>query len=345
MHPILYPEMALIQKMSPSEGERSILNFLWKTLSSDYEVYYKPFINGNTLDIVIVRRKYGIILIDICDWELNEYAINESGYWEEGNDKKKSYIWLSPFNKLTNYKSNIVNFYCNKSPEQNIARNKIWGTINRMIYFCNTSQEETNRFCNQKECISSTHEIKYFGIFGRDGLTQKALNDYFKLTNFTKPNSAFTDELYHDLQRYLKPPHHDIEEGIDIHYTKEQSSLIVSSPHARRKIKGTAGCGKTLVLAKRAVNAYIRTQRPILILTFNLALKNYIRDRISDVKESFGWENFYITNYHQFIKDQSNKYNLTLDFESFDNIHLFDCVKNRIQPYAAIFIDEIISVQ
>lgn len=42
MHPILYPEMALIQKMSPSEGERSILNFLWKTLSSDYEVYYKP---------------------------------------------------------------------------------------------------------------------------------------------------------------------------------------------------------------------------------------------------------------------------------------------------------------
>lgn len=102
MHPILYPEMALIQKMSPSEGERSILNFLWKTLSSDYEVYYKPFINGNTLDIVIVRRKYGIILIDICDWELNEYAINESGYWEEGNDKKKSYIWLSPFNKLTN---------------------------------------------------------------------------------------------------------------------------------------------------------------------------------------------------------------------------------------------------
>lgn len=94
-------------------------------------------------------------------------------------------------------------------------------------------------------------------------------------------------------------------------------------------------------MAKRAVNAYIRTQRPILILTFNLALKNYIRDRISDVKESFGWENFYITNYHQFIKDQSNKYNLTLDFESFDNIHLFDCVKNRIQPYAAIFIDEI----
>lgn len=51
MHPILYPEMALIQKMSPSEGERSILNFLWKTLSSDYEVYYKPFINGNTLEV------------------------------------------------------------------------------------------------------------------------------------------------------------------------------------------------------------------------------------------------------------------------------------------------------
>lgn len=341
MRPILYPDIALIQKMNPSEGERSILNFLWMTLNSDYEIYYKPMINGNFPDIVIMRRKYGVILVNVCDWDLDKYTVKENGHWEENVKIARNYLWLSPFEKLTNYKSNIINFYYNKLHEQNIPTNKVWSTVNRMIYFHNATQDKTTRFCNQKECISSTRDIKYFGIFGKDGLTQKALNDYFKLINFTKPNSIFTDELYHDLQRYLRPPHHEIEEGIDIQYTKEQLPLIVSTAQARQKIKGPAGCGKTLVLAKRAVNAYIRTQRPILILTFNLSLKNYIRDRISDVKESFGWENFYITNYHQFIIDQANKYNLTLSINSFDDVNFFNQVKNSIRPYAAIFIDEI----
>lgn len=50
-----------------------------------------------------------------------------------------------------------------------------------------------------------------------------------------KPNSVFNDELYHDIQRYLRPPHHEIDEGLDIHYTKEQLQLIPSIAQARQK--------------------------------------------------------------------------------------------------------------
>ncbi len=81
---------------------------------------------------------------------------------------------------------------------------------------------------------------------------------------------------------------------------------------------------KTLVLAKRAVNAYLRTNSEILILTFNLSLKNYIRDKINDVRESYPWEKFYITNYHQFIKSEANNYNLPIKgLKSYTDINFF----------------------
>ncbi len=67
MPPVIYPDITSIKKMNLMEGERVVLNFLWKHLASDYEVYYRPFINGDNPDIVIMRRKYGVVLIEICD--------------------------------------------------------------------------------------------------------------------------------------------------------------------------------------------------------------------------------------------------------------------------------------
>ena len=49
-----------------------------------------------------------------------------------------------------------------------------------------------------------------------------------------------------------------------------------------------------------------RTKGKVLILTFNITLKNYIRDKISQVREEFPWENFVITNYHNFINSELN---------------------------------------
>ena len=44
MPPVIYPDITSIKKMNLMEGERVVLNFLWKHLASDYEVYYRPLI-------------------------------------------------------------------------------------------------------------------------------------------------------------------------------------------------------------------------------------------------------------------------------------------------------------
>lgn len=72
----------------------------------------------------------------------------------------------------------------------------------------------------------------------------------------------------------------------------------------KEKIKGVAGCGKTTIIANRAVNAFHRHDDIVLILTFNITLKNLIKDRISDVLGYRDDQHFAVTNYHQFFMSQ-----------------------------------------
>ena len=73
---------------------------------------------------------------------------------------------------------------------------------------------------------------------------------------------------------------------------------------------GPAGSGKTLILAQRAVNAHKRTSGNILILTYNITLRNYILDKISVVKDGLSRKNFGILNYHNFFNIEANNYGL-----------------------------------
>ena len=102
--------------------------------------------------------------------------------------------------------------------------------------------------------------------------------------------------------------------------TQKNRLELSTSKQGEQKIKGIVGAGKTLVLAKRAVNAHIRTGEKVLVLTYNISLKNYIHDKISSVREEFYWENFHILNYHDFFNSMMNNLGIEFDIpEDFDN--------------------------
>jgi superfamily I DNA/RNA helicase len=131
--------------------------------------------------------------------------------------------------------------------------------------------------------------------------------------------------------------------GKDIQYTRKQSELVKSKASLRQKVRGVAGCGKTKVLAGRAVSAYARTRDVILILTFNITLRNYIHDLISEVRKPFPWSGFEISNYHQFFKTQANNYGLEYAdlLVAADEKDFFASVKNSLRRYKAILVDEV----
>lgn len=342
---ILSPTIEVIkrQKVQPTEGEWALLNFLLDNLDDTYEICYQPYLNGDNPDFAIMRKGSGVLLIEVKDWDLNHYHIDEKTKWRLQKDNTPI---KSPLSQVENYKSNLFHLHLEDLFKKSVKSKNHWATVNCAVYFHKATEQNLSSFLvggfDKKEDEPYIKFVSYFGLLGYDSLTKDKLN--LLLTRFwlNKTSYYFDETLYNSFQRYLKPPNHQIEEGINIIYSKEQQELIRSEVRPRRKIKGVAGSGKTLVLAKRAVNAYKRTSNQILVLTYNLSLKNYIHDRISDVREEFNWNNFYITNYHQFLKTQANNYNLEIqNLGAWQNTSFFESVKNNIKKYDVVLIDEI----
>ena len=185
------------------------------------------------------------------------------------------------------------------------------------------------------------NHVKYAFPIGYDSLTDEGIHKLMRDTWIGKKSYYFSDDVYDLFKRHFKSPIHLEEEGIDIPYSKEQEALMISSP-VRRKIKGAAGSGKTVVMAGRVVNAALRANGKVLILTYNITLINYIEDRIRDVRKKFYNSSFDIINFHQWFIGEANNYNLEIQsLADWENDSFFEPVKDHIKKYDAIFIDEV----
>ncbi len=85
----------------------------------------------------------------------------------------------------------------------------------------------------------------------------------------------------------------------------------------------------------------------ILILTYNISLINYIRDRIREILPITYKKNkdsVTVLNYHQFIKtaviDYVDKKNITGDLDFFNDVNAFKTIGVQTKKYDAVFIDE-----
>jgi len=338
----LSPTLEVIyrQKVPPTEGERVLLNFLLSNFDDTYEIYFQPFLNGDNPDFAIMRRGSGVLLIEVKDWLLSHYYIDEKTKWRL---RKDNILIKSPLKQVDKYKENLFNLHLEELFKKSIKSKNHWAIVNCAVYFHNATEEELTNFILgdfQSEVYQSYMKfVNYFGLLGKDSLTKERMNILCTRFWLNKVSYYFDTTLYDSFNRYLKAPVHQKEEGLTINYSSEQQELIRSEARPRRKIKGLAGSGKNLVLAKRAVNAHIRTGSRVLVLTFNLSLKNYIRDRISDVREEFIWTNFYITNYHQFFTTQANNYNLEFHgLSSWQDTFFFEPVKDSIEKYDVVLI-------
>ncbi len=142
-------------------------------------------------------------------------------------------------------------------------------------------------------------------------------------------------------------------------YSKKQDELIYDKDKRKEwRVKGVVGSGKTTILAAKAVQSYLEliaqgvNNPKILILTYNITLKNFIHEKIQRVHEEFNWSSFTILNYHQFIKIQLNNLGIVFERKSdetleaffaryFDNYQLFAERRDRTEKYDIVFIDEI----
>lgn len=337
---IFYPSQEIIKKEIQSlkskhqkgvEAEEFLLfDVLAKVLDDNYEVYYQPYLNGDRPDIVVMRKNHGVLIIEVKHWNLDAYYIDESQKMRLKTEKKP--VIKSPIKQVEKYKNNLFDLHLPDLLERKIENKSYYGIVSCAVYFHNITQDKLELyFANNKG---------YTRIFGQDQVDKPHF-----IGRLLHESKLFDEQLYSSFQRYLQPSFHrleDVKEEMKT-LTEKQKRLAVSEPtRTGKKIKGFAGCGKTLILAQRAVNAHKRTGGKVLILTYNITLINYIHEQISKVKEEFSWNYFEIINYHQFIKAQANNLGLAnLRIDDFDNKDFFEGVKDNIVKYSVIFIDEL----
>lgn len=324
---ILIPnlEAAKSAKQKPTEGEVFLLEFLGTHFDDQVEVYFQPCFNGDRPDVVLMSPTMGVIIIEVKDWNLDRYSIDENNKWAVALTTGSQQV-KSPFQQAYRYKNNFFEIHVNGLLEKSLKNKKFFKLIKTYVYFHNGSKVAFNRLFQphldrlhkqelenvlrlkaNPDCFESYEELrdriergKY--RFERD-LALSLHRDKLKKIAFpiAAKDTIFQDSVYNEFKRLLNPPYHYASEGKQLSYSDKQAKLVQSKAEARAKICGLAGSGKTVVLAGRAINAHKRHGGRVLVLTFNITLGSYIHDKISAVREDFPWSAFDISNYHRFI--------------------------------------------
>jgi hypothetical protein len=108
----IFPSIENIErlKVSPTEGEMSLLHYLIDNMDDDVEIFFQPFLNGDRPDIILIKKNSGVAIIEVKDWELSAYQIDENNKWHV---KKNNQKIKSPFQQAFGYKHNLFNLHIN----------------------------------------------------------------------------------------------------------------------------------------------------------------------------------------------------------------------------------------
>ena len=300
-----YPALSIIRdlKPAPTEGEWKLLEFLAENYNDEYEVFFQPFLNEARPDVVIMRKGGGVMIVEVKDWDLSNYKSTPTGTWIVKADNSR--INYTPIRQVVSYKEKLYSLnswelFSQRTLSDSKSSGLCWGLVNCAVFFHKSTEAQVRALCYPPDITQQNKKfLGYIELLGDDSLTKQKIDGIFCKKYISGKSKFFDDAIYDELFRLFKPDFHTIEQGVKYDLTPVQEELSRSFDGARKRIKGVAGSGKSFVLARRAVNAHKRTGGSVLILTYNITLKNYLHDRMSEVRENFDWRFFHIENYHQ----------------------------------------------
>lgn len=298
-----------------NESELSFYNKIKRECTELFNIFIRPSIGIDTTNVLMTNISRGIVLVNICD---------DISSLEED------------FKRIENIKSYIFNTHLKSIKRDFIVNKSVYGCVKTALYFPNASKEDVD-----KKLKEITLDSKKTGL-GYDYLIQLYPFDNFS-TVFGKTHATGLKYDYIDeLVKIIVGHWHPYTEGdTNLRLTERQKELVRNN-EPRLRVKGVAGCGKTQLVANRAVEKHLQTGDKVLILTFNISLIQYIRMRINQVPADFSTSKFKIVNYHQFVVSMANRYlDRRIDLCDFNNPKLFESYAEKIEKYKTIIIDEV----
>ena len=327
---VFYPSLDQIKNDTMEKhtaGELSLLEEL-KELPDNYNVYYQAHINCAHPDIVVESAGRGILIIEVKDWNLASYTYNSA---EKNKSDKYGYLMVegsnvrltTPFEQVQGYKDELFEVLSPELCAEHLKKEKItaagkksspvYGVVRTCVYFSTASKETIKYKFGEKRFTTYQNQLYYDRFTAcmtadNNGLiasvVQKILSE----------NRNYTKTLHEAIKTLFVPSMEWLEQTNPIQLTDEQNRFAICNPGHRTRILGAPGSGKTLVITQKAINCYLKKREPVLILTFNITLKNYIRDKIAVNSRALSGEErskaFEIIHLDQFLPQMLKKYEL-----------------------------------
>lgn len=341
----IYPEWEDIDRFHNklTDGERHIAEYLHSNLSDEWEIYVQPFLNGSRPDFVLLSQEYGIIIIEVKDWSLQSYCLeNNKLYIKKMRGKNEI---LNPVDQADHYSRKLKKLIPNL--EAKVKKdNKL---IREIIYFYNETQFSVENF------FPKIKEWDNIRLAGNDRL--KELNDFIYHAVNKEYNLMDLETLEH-IRTWVQPPFHFKEQCRPIDFNNIPNGNEIkkhSEPNpGSHRIRGVVGSGKTLLVAYRA--AKLAKEHRVLIVSFNKTLWHYIHDKVAQAPFDFERKNIVYNHFHDFCNDILNELNYPKPYEKDNENYYFDNIVPFVNEaldkckrigknideykYDAIFIDE-----
>ena len=310
---------------------------LQSILSVDDILYVDPVINEVAVDFIIVRPNKGLLLLNVFEEDLNKCQLPKDGKGISvlGENEVVTKTLQSPI-ELINLCQTSIKDGIEELLLSTIESSKNYGLIKKAVVFTVNDNNKVRDFFG----LSGEH-INHTYLFGSEFISKKSISQgLYTQIGLINTSSYFDDVVKRKIANMLSPAWHSYQEGKAGFEPKGAQKKLVVSQNIHQKISGVAGSGKTHVLAARAVNALKRTGGNVLILTYNITLANYLKYRLSELREDFSWEKIDIYPYHQFFRIRASECKLHVDFDAYDRLSFFDNTPIH-KRYSAIFVDEV----
>ncbi len=208
---IFYPSLEEIQQLKerPTEGEWMLLQFLDSLLLDPFEVFFQPHLNGSHPDVVILRRGYGIFIIEVKDWTLSLYEWNDSQSWRVRTSGNKIVpVRKSPVEQVNKYRQDCLDLYLREFYDRAYFDKRMFALIGTGLFFSRATDYDIHTFTMNNQSFP-----EYMHVFGKESLNRERFINILRDVHLAGyPSVIFDDGIYFEFRRLLAPTMHTADE-------------------------------------------------------------------------------------------------------------------------------------
>ena len=294
----IHPSWEEIDNLRPplEAGERELAKRLERKLPHGWEIYIQPFLNNLHPDIVALHPGWGVIVYEVKDWDLSRYHYDQVGQLI-GRGDQGSYVEKDPLAQAMRYSQEIKHRFVlgvdSSSPVGSEAETNYADLVRCSVYNSKACHDAMSNLFAKNE-----RDPYMLGFDSKVLLPQKYAHlDFSRSSNYMTPGLS---KRILELRRWLSLPEHSLpsKQG---HKLSTHQEALAKPGRENVRVRGVAGAGKSLVLARRAARASLEGR--VLMTCFNITMAHVLQDNVRQSGEAYNRRNILFGHFHGIVED------------------------------------------